>query len=149
MDSPSIAEQAEWPYISTGHLPGPETVQKVVSDAHLRFQSSTEGCNSQIYPARASLPSELFGVCVVDTGGRVHAAGDIEYELSTMRGSRGREYSGPAPGPKVGLLLMAGLAPLALIPAEHSRIISPGEIPADEPTTRARARRDPLASRRN
>jgi glutaminase len=37
MDFPSIAEQTEPPYISTGHLPEPELVQKRVSDAHRRF----------------------------------------------------------------------------------------------------------------
>jgi hypothetical protein len=34
MDFPSIAEQAERPYISTGHLPEPDIVQRLVSDAH-------------------------------------------------------------------------------------------------------------------
>jgi glutaminase len=37
MDFPSIAEQTEPPYISTGHLPEPELVRKRVSDAHRRF----------------------------------------------------------------------------------------------------------------
>jgi hypothetical protein len=34
MDFPSIAEQAERLYISTGHLPEPDIVQRLVSDAH-------------------------------------------------------------------------------------------------------------------
>ena len=34
MDFPSTAEQAERPYISTGHLPKPAIVQKLASDAH-------------------------------------------------------------------------------------------------------------------
>ena len=38
MDLPSIAEQAERPYISTGHLPEAEMVQKLVSDAHAALQ---------------------------------------------------------------------------------------------------------------
>jgi hypothetical protein len=48
MDSPAVAEQTERPYISTGHLPGAETVQKLVCDAHRRFKSNTDGQNSQV-----------------------------------------------------------------------------------------------------
>ena len=69
MDSPSITEQAERPYVSTGHLPEPEMVQGLVSDAHARFKSNRDGENSQVYPALARVPSDLFGVCVVGTSG--------------------------------------------------------------------------------
>ena len=71
MDLPSGAEQGERPYISTGHLPDPEMVQSLVSDAHGRFKSNTDGQNSQVYPALASVPGNLFGLCVVGTTGRV------------------------------------------------------------------------------
>jgi glutaminase len=73
MDLPSIAEQADWPHVSTGHLPAAETVQKLVPDAHRRFKSNTGSQNSQVspaqvspaqvYPALARLPCDLFGVC--------------------------------------------------------------------------------------
>ena len=88
MDSPSITEQAERPYISTGHLPEPETVQQLVSEARRRFQSNNDGENSQVYPARARVPSDLFGVCIVGTGGQVYAAGDTEHEFSIMSVSK-------------------------------------------------------------
>jgi glutaminase len=88
MDSPSITEQAERPYISTGHLPEAETVQQLVSDAHRHFKTNTDGQNSQIYPALARVPSELFGVCVVGTSGRVYGAGDVGYEFSIMSVSK-------------------------------------------------------------
>jgi glutaminase len=90
MDLPSVAEPAEKerPYISTGHLPEPETVQKLVTDAHQRFKSNTDGENSQVYPALARVPRDLFGLCVVGTSGRVHGAGDIEYEFSIMSVSK-------------------------------------------------------------
>jgi glutaminase len=61
MDLPSLAEQAERPYISTGHLPEAETVQKLVSDAHRRFKPNADEKNSQFYPALARVPSDLFG----------------------------------------------------------------------------------------
>ncbi|MGE9007294.1 glutaminase A [Leptospira interrogans] len=88
MDSPSITAQAERPYISTGHLPEPEMVQELVSEAHRRFKSNTDGQNSQVYPALARIPSNLFGVCVVGTRGRVYAAGDTDYEFSIMSVSK-------------------------------------------------------------
>jgi glutaminase len=88
MDSPSITEEAERPYISTGHLPEPETVQKLVSEAQRRFQSNADGNNSQVYPALARVPHDLFGVCVVGTSGRVYAAGDTDHEFSIMSVSK-------------------------------------------------------------
>jgi glutaminase len=88
MDSPSISEQAERPYISTGRLPGPETVQQLVSEARLRFQSNTDGENSQVYPALARVSRDLFGICIVGTSGRVYAAGDTDHEFSIMSVSK-------------------------------------------------------------
>src|SRR5260221_6548646 len=71
-------------YISTGHLPATEMVQSLVEDAHRRFKSNSDGKNSQVYPALARVPSELFGVCVVGTSGRIYGAGDVDYEFSIM-----------------------------------------------------------------
>jgi len=88
VDFPSIAEPAERPYVSTGHLPDPEMVQKLVSDAHSRYSSNGEGNNSQVYPALARVPRELFGVCVVGTSGRVYEAGDIDVGFSIMSVSK-------------------------------------------------------------
>jgi glutaminase len=88
MDSPSISEQAERPYISTGHLPGPETVQQLVSEARRRFQSNTDGQNSQVYPALARVSRDLFGICIVGTSGRLVAAGDPDHEFSIISVSK-------------------------------------------------------------
>jgi glutaminase len=88
VDFPSIAEPAERPYISTGHLPEPEMVQKLVSDAHRRFKLNGDGHNSRVYPALARVPRELFGICVAGTSGRVYEAGDAEYEFSIMSVSK-------------------------------------------------------------
>src|SRR5262245_65875767 len=83
MDSPlTILEQAHWPYISTGHLPEPEMVENLVADAHARFKSNSDGEISQVYPALARVPSDLFGVCIVGTSGRVYAAGGLDYEFT-------------------------------------------------------------------
>ena len=88
MDFPSISEQTDRPFISTGHLPEPEMVQRLVSDAHRRFKSNGDGHNSQVYPALARVPRELFGICVVGTSGRVYEAGDTEYKFSIMSVSK-------------------------------------------------------------
>jgi glutaminase len=83
-----IYEAVEAPYVSTGHLPSPEFVRSLVAEAHRRFQSNKEGQNSQVYPALARVPSNLFGVCVVGTTGNVYPVGDSEYEFSIMSVSK-------------------------------------------------------------
>ncbi|HMF20481.1 MAG TPA: glutaminase A [Gemmataceae bacterium] len=82
------AEPAGFPFVSTGHLPTPEQVQSLVAQAHARYKSNTEGENSQVYPALARVPSNLFGVCIAGTSGRIYAAGDIDYDFSIMSVSK-------------------------------------------------------------
>ena len=76
------------PYVSTGHLPPGDEVKALVTEAHKRFQSDQEGKNSQVYPALAQVPAELFGICVVGTNGAVHAVGDSDYEFTIMSVSK-------------------------------------------------------------
>lgn len=83
-----LADERETAYVSTGHLPGAEAVQSLVTEAQRRFQSNRDGTNSQVYPALARVPSELFGVCVVATSGQVYGAGDADYEFSIMSVSK-------------------------------------------------------------
>jgi glutaminase len=75
-------------YVSTGHLPSPEQVKSLVSEAYDVFKTNTEGKNSEVYPALARVPSELFGVCVVETNGKVYAIGDTDYGFSIMSASK-------------------------------------------------------------
>src|SRR5262245_65799812 len=75
-------------YVSTGHLPSPDQVKALVAEAHERYRSNTEGQNSQVYPALARVPSQLFGICLVGTSGNVYAVGDAEYEFSIMSVSK-------------------------------------------------------------
>ena len=75
-------------YVSTGTLPPDEFVATLVSEAHKRFQSHTEGKNSKVYPALARVPSELFGICVVATSGKIAAIGDTDYEFAIMSVSK-------------------------------------------------------------
>lgn len=75
-------------YVSTGHLPAPELVQKLVNDAHERFKANTDGENSQVYPALAQVPADLFGICVIGTNGAMHTVGDTDHEFSIMSVSK-------------------------------------------------------------
>jgi glutaminase len=79
---------ARAPYVSTGHLPIPEMVAELVSEAHARYKAVSDGENSLVYPALARVPRDLFGVCVVGVSGRVHAAGDTDHEFSIMSVSK-------------------------------------------------------------
>jgi glutaminase len=76
------------PYVSTGHLPPPDLVKALVAEAHQRYKSNAEGQNSQVYPALARVPSNLFGICVVGTSGNVHAVGDSDHEFTIMSVSK-------------------------------------------------------------
>lgn len=62
-------------YISTGRLPAPDVIKKLVTEAYKRFESDKQGQNSQVYPALARVPTGLFGICVVDTIGNIYSAG--------------------------------------------------------------------------
>ena len=83
--SPGLSEAA---FISTGNLPSPPRVQELVDEAYERFKSDTGGQNSQVYPALARVPSDLFGICVVGTRGEIYAVGDAEHEFSIMSVSK-------------------------------------------------------------
>lgn len=74
--------------VSTGTLPSAEIVNALVQESHQQFKSNADGQNSQVYPALARVPRDLFGVCVVGTGGNVHTAGDTDYEFSIMSVSK-------------------------------------------------------------
>ncbi len=75
-------------FVSTGHLPSADLVKELVAAAYERFKNNTEGENSQVYPALASVPSTLFGICLVGTNGAVYAIGDTEHEFSMMSVSK-------------------------------------------------------------
>ncbi len=75
-------------FVSTGQLPDQETVRTLVNEAHRRFMSNEEGHNSTVYPALARVPANLFGICVVGTGGDLHAVGDAEHAFTIMSVSK-------------------------------------------------------------
>ena len=78
----------EYSYVSTGHLPPPEQIVRLVDEAHARYRLNTDGKNSQVYPALAEVPSQLFGICVVGTNGEIYSVGEAEHEFSIMSVSK-------------------------------------------------------------
>ena len=75
-------------YVSTGHLPDPDLVKRLIDEAHARFKSNREGENSAVYPALARVPPDLFGICVVGTNGNMYEIGDDQHEFSIMSVSK-------------------------------------------------------------
>jgi len=76
------------PYVSTGHLPSQELVSNLVAEAYELFRTNTDGKNSEVYPALARVPADLFGICVVGTSGNVYAAGNVDEEFTIMSVSK-------------------------------------------------------------
>jgi glutaminase len=76
------------PYVSTGHLPTAAIVTELVTEAHARYKSNSDGENSQVYPALARVSRDLFGICVVGVSGNIHTAGDTDHEFSIMSVSK-------------------------------------------------------------
>src|SRR5262249_18334067 len=60
----------------------------LVAEAHELFKSNTEGQNSNVYPALARVPDDLFGICVAGTSGNLYEAGDDRHEFSIMSVSK-------------------------------------------------------------
>ena len=88
MTKPTHAPSAKDPYISSGTLPTPEFVQQALSDAYDLYRTNTDGTNSQVYPALARVPSDLFGICIVGVSGKVYAIGECDYAFSIMSVSK-------------------------------------------------------------
>ena len=76
------------PHVSTGELPPDEHVRSLVAKAHVRFRTHQEGAVSQVYPALAEAPPDLFGICVAGIGGNLYIAGDAEHEFTIMSVSK-------------------------------------------------------------
>ena len=75
-------------YVSSGHLPPADRVQSLIDEAYERFRTSDGGTNAQIYPALAAASRDLFGICVCETSGAIHAAGDAIVGFALMSVSK-------------------------------------------------------------
>ncbi|MGB3330589.1 MAG: glutaminase A [Thermomicrobiales bacterium] len=75
-------------FVSTGSLPSPERVRDLLHTAWTTISSDAEGTVSQVYPALARVSPDLFGLCLVGTGGEAHAMGDADVPFSIMSVSK-------------------------------------------------------------
>ncbi len=75
-------------FVSTGELPASAHVRALVEEAHARFRGEPSGEVSQVYPALARMPRDLFGLSVVGANGQVHMVGDAEVPFSIMSVSK-------------------------------------------------------------
>jgi glutaminase len=71
-------------FVSTGLLPSPDLVEELVNEAFTRYRDVSEGDNSDVYPALARVPSQLFGICISGTSRALYEAGDSGVEFTIM-----------------------------------------------------------------
>jgi glutaminase len=57
-------------------------------EAHERFAANDDGANSDVYPALAAVPQDLFGFCVAGTDSAIYAVGDADHPLAIMSVSK-------------------------------------------------------------
>src|SRR5262245_24652281 len=56
----------------------PERIKSAMSAAFVNYKSLKEGTNSNVVPDLAKVPSELFGIALVTTDGRVYTEGNYK-----------------------------------------------------------------------
>lgn len=74
--------------VSNGRLPSPECVQTLIEETHARYRTVSEGANADYIPALAGAATELFGICLTETSGVVHEAGDTNVPFSIQSVSK-------------------------------------------------------------
>lgn len=79
--------------VSTGSLPGWDRVEELVRDAHVRYRDRTEGVVADYIPVLAEVDPALFGICVAQTDGDLHAAGDADVEFTIQSISKAFVYA--------------------------------------------------------
>jgi glutaminase len=57
-------------------------VETLLVEAYERFKTNDQGKVADYIPALARTPRSLFGLCVLETNGAIHTAGDTEYAFS-------------------------------------------------------------------
>src|SRR5262245_58791225 len=60
----------------------PADIQKALDAAYTKYQNLQEGKNADYIPALAKVDSNIFGIALVTTDGRVFTTGDIKSEVS-------------------------------------------------------------------
>jgi glutaminase len=71
-------------FVSTGHLPAPETVQRLIEEALDRFAPVRHGELSDVYPTLQRADPEAFGICVAAASGAIYSVGDVTVPFDLM-----------------------------------------------------------------
>ncbi len=71
-------------FVSSGRLPGRDTVQATVDEAYELFRGERSGALSNVYPALFSANPDHFGLAVVSTGGELATSGDARVPFTLM-----------------------------------------------------------------
>jgi glutaminase len=74
--------------VSTGQLPDPELVVRLVGEAYSRYKGNEEGDVADYIPALARVDRNLFGFALVGVNGGVHAIGDVGHAFSIQSVSK-------------------------------------------------------------
>jgi glutaminase len=76
--------RADETFVSTGSLPAPVEIRRLVDEAHRRYLPVRDGAVSSVYPALRTADPSHFGVVVAGVAGQTHAAGDSTVRFSIM-----------------------------------------------------------------
>jgi glutaminase len=76
------------PRVSTGDLPEPEEVQRLVIEAYERYRGTRDGDVADYIPALADASPDLFGISVVGARGRSFEIGDVDTHFSIQSVSK-------------------------------------------------------------
>lgn len=79
--------------VSTGSLPAWDRVDSLVHETYERYRGYEQGKVADYIPALAGADPQLFGLCVTEVGGAVHAAGDSEAAFSIQSISKAFVYA--------------------------------------------------------
>lgn len=74
--------------VSTGSLPPPGEVERLVAEAHARYRDLEDGTVADYIPALGRVDPGLFGICAVGINGGVFSAGDVEHPFSIQSVSK-------------------------------------------------------------
>ena len=66
---------ADAAFVSTGALPQPTEVARLVDEAYRRFEPVREGAVADVYPALSIADPDRFGIAVMGVTGATHVAG--------------------------------------------------------------------------
>jgi glutaminase len=126
------------------HAQSPTEIQAALDAAHAKHQTLKEGKNADYIPALARVDSNIFGIALVTTDGRVYTAGDVKSEVSIQSISKVftmakvMEESGPdaiantigvdATGMRFNSIVSIELSQKALGGPEMNSLVNPGAI---------------------